>query len=71
MLEGPIPATRKILERNGMTIADIDYVEINEAFAPVVAAWRREHEPGHGRASTRAAARWRSATRSARPARGC
>ena len=45
MLEGPIPATRKILDRNGMTIDDIDLFEVNEAFAPVVAAWRREHEP--------------------------
>ncbi|HWC27361.1 MAG TPA: thiolase family protein [Solirubrobacteraceae bacterium] len=45
MLTGPIPATRKLLERNGMTIGDVDLVEINEAFAPVVAAWRREIEP--------------------------
>jgi acetyl-CoA acetyltransferase family protein len=45
MLEGPIPATRKILERNGMKIGDIDLIEINEAFAPVVAAWRRELDP--------------------------
>ncbi|HXN38048.1 MAG TPA: thiolase family protein [Solirubrobacteraceae bacterium] len=45
MLEGPIPATRKILQRNGMQIGDIDLIEINEAFAPVVAAWRRELEP--------------------------
>src|SRR6476469_4477716 len=45
MLEGPIPATRKILERNGMTINDFDLIEINEAFAPVVAAWRRVHSP--------------------------
>jgi len=45
MLEGPIPATTKILERNGMKIDDIDLIEINEAFAPVVAAWRREHNP--------------------------
>ena len=42
MLTGPIPATRKILERNGMTMDDIYLVEINEAFAPVVAAWQRE-----------------------------
>jgi len=42
MLTGPIPATRKLLGRNGMTIDDIDLVEINEAFAPVVAAWQRE-----------------------------
>jgi acetyl-CoA acyltransferase len=45
MLTGPIPATRKLLERNGMTIGDIDLVEINEAFAPVVLAWQRELEP--------------------------
>jgi acetyl-CoA acyltransferase len=35
MLTGPIPATQKILRRTGMTINDIDLVEINEAFAPV------------------------------------
>jgi len=45
MLTGPIPATKKLLERNGMTMDDIDLVEINEAFAPVVAAWQRELEP--------------------------
>jgi acetyl-CoA acyltransferase len=45
MLTGPIPATRKLLERNGMAIEDIDLVEINEAFAPVVAAWQRELRP--------------------------
>jgi acetyl-CoA acyltransferase len=45
MLTGPIPATRKILERNGMTLGDIDLIEINEAFASVVAAWERELEP--------------------------
>jgi acetyl-CoA acyltransferase len=45
MLTGPIPATRKLLERNAMTMEDIDLVEINEAFASVVAAWRRELDP--------------------------
>ncbi len=45
MLTGPIPATKKLLERNGMIMDDIDLVEINEAFASVVAAWRRELEP--------------------------
>ncbi|MGI8630999.1 MAG: thiolase family protein [Solirubrobacterales bacterium] len=45
MLTGPIPATEQILERNGMTINDIDLFEVNEAFASVVAAWRREHDP--------------------------
>ena len=45
MLTGPIPATRKLLERNAMSMNDIDLVEINEAFASVVGAWRRELEP--------------------------
>jgi acetyl-CoA acetyltransferase family protein len=45
MLTGPIPATRKILDRNGMTIDDLDLIEINEAFASVVAAWERELDP--------------------------
>ena len=42
MLTGPIPATRKALDSAGLTIDDIDLFEINEAFASVVAAWRRE-----------------------------
>jgi acetyl-CoA acetyltransferase family protein len=45
MLTGPIPATRKLLERNAMAIGDLDLIEINEAFAPVVAAWQRELQP--------------------------
>jgi len=45
MLTGPIPATRKLLERNGMTVGDVDRFEVNEAFASVVAAWRRELDP--------------------------
>jgi acetyl-CoA acetyltransferase family protein len=45
MLTGPIPATRKLLQRNKMSIGDVDVFEVNEAFAPVVAAWRRELEP--------------------------
>ena len=45
MLTGPIPATHKLLERNGMTIDDLDLIEINEAFASVVCAWRRELKP--------------------------
>jgi acetyl-CoA acyltransferase len=45
MLTGPIPATRKLLDRNGMQISDVDLIEINEAFASVIAAWRREVEP--------------------------
>jgi acetyl-CoA acyltransferase len=45
MLTGPIPATRKILERNRLTMDDIDVVEVNEAFASVIGAWSRELEP--------------------------
>jgi acetyl-CoA acyltransferase len=56
MLTGPIPATRKILERNAMTIGDFDYIEINEAFAPVVAAWAREHAPDMDRVNPRGGA---------------
>ncbi|MEV5829717.1 acetyl-CoA C-acyltransferase [Spirillospora sp. NPDC052242] len=44
LLTGPIPATEAILERNGLTLDDIDVVEINEAFASVVLAWQREHK---------------------------
>lgn len=42
MLDGPIPATRKVLEKSGLTAADIDLFEVNEAFAPVVLAWQKE-----------------------------
>jgi acetyl-CoA C-acetyltransferase len=42
MLEGPIPATRKLLERTGLTMDDIDVFEINEAFASVVLAWQQQ-----------------------------
>jgi len=42
MLTGPIPATAYALERCGMTLDDMDLVEINEAFAPVVLAWQKE-----------------------------
>jgi acetyl-CoA C-acetyltransferase len=42
MLSGPIPATEKVLDRAGLSIEDIDLIEINEAFASVVLAWQRE-----------------------------
>lgn len=42
MLTGPIPATRYALDKTGLSIDDIDTVEINEAFAPVVMAWLKE-----------------------------
>ena len=42
MLTGPIPATKKALEKAGLSLEDIDLVEINEAFASVVLAWKKE-----------------------------
>jgi acetyl-CoA acetyltransferase family protein len=42
MLTGPIPATRKVLQRAGMSVDDIDLFEVNEAFAPVCLAWQEE-----------------------------
>ncbi len=42
MLTAPIPATQKVLASGGLTMDDIDVVEINEAFASVIAAWQRE-----------------------------
>lgn len=41
MLEGPIPATEKVLEKAGMTLGDIDLFEVNEAFGSVPLAWAR------------------------------
>ena len=45
MLTGPIPATQQILARAGLTMDEIDLFEVNEAFAPVVLAWKRELHP--------------------------
>ena len=42
MLTGPIPATRKVLQRAGLSTSDIDLFEVNEAFAPVCLAWQEE-----------------------------
>jgi acetyl-CoA acyltransferase len=42
MLTGPIPATRRILERSGLSMDDLDAYEVNEAFASVPLAWTRE-----------------------------
>src|SRR5207237_9812238 len=42
MLTAPIPATACALERTGMSLDDMDLVEINEAFASVVLAWQQE-----------------------------
>jgi acetyl-CoA acetyltransferase family protein len=45
MLTGPIPATRKLLQRNNLSVDDIDLFEVNEAFSSVVLAWQRELLP--------------------------
>jgi acetyl-CoA C-acetyltransferase len=45
MLEGPIPASRKLLERAGLSVEDIDTFEVNEAFASVVLAWAQQLQP--------------------------
>jgi len=42
MLTGPIPATARVLARSGLAVEDLDLVEVNEAFVPVVLAWQRE-----------------------------
>lgn len=49
LLDGPIVATRKLLRRAGMSVADIDLYEINEAFAAVVLAWRCAYDADPGR----------------------
>lgn len=45
MLEGPIPATEKVLQKAGLTVDDIDVFEINEAFASVVLSWKSQLNP--------------------------
>ena len=45
MLTAPIPATEKVLDRAGMTLDQMDLIEINEAFASVVLAWEKELKP--------------------------
>jgi len=45
MLDGPIPATRLVLKKAGLTLEDMDVIEINEAFASVVLAWAKELQP--------------------------
>ncbi|PZM89706.1 MAG: steroid 3-ketoacyl-CoA thiolase, partial [Actinobacteria bacterium] len=44
MLTAPIPATRRLLQRSGMSLSDIDHIEVNEAFAPVPLAWLAEFD---------------------------
>ena len=49
MLKGPIPSTARVLRKAGMALGDVDLFEVNEAFAPVVLAWQREHDPDMSR----------------------
>jgi acetyl-CoA acyltransferase len=56
MLEGPIPATERLLQRNGLAIGDIDRFEVNEAFASVVLAWEKACAPDMERVNTRGGA---------------
>jgi acetyl-CoA C-acetyltransferase len=49
MLTAPIPATRRALEKAGMTLGQVDLVEINEAFASVVLAWEKELGADHAK----------------------
>ncbi len=48
-LDGPIAATERVLRRSGMSIADIDIFEVNEAFASVVLSWMSVHQPDQDR----------------------
>jgi acetyl-CoA acyltransferase len=56
MLTGPIQATKRILEKTGMSIQDMDAVEINEAFASVVLAWENEIKPDMDKVNQRGGA---------------
>jgi acetyl-CoA acyltransferase len=56
MLTGPIPATRRILERTGLGLDDFDAFEVNEAFASVPLAWAKEFGIEHGRLNPRGGA---------------
>ena len=68
MLTGPAPASKKALAKAGLTIDDIDLIEINEAFAAVVLRFVARHGRSTWTRSTSTAARSRWATRWARPA---
>ena len=45
LLDGPVDATRKVLDRSGMAMSDFDLFEVNEAFASVVLSWAQVHKP--------------------------
>lgn len=56
MLTGVIPVTKKVLEKAGLTIDDMDVIEINEAFASVIKAWEAEINPDMSRVNPRGGA---------------
>jgi len=56
MLTAPIPATRRVLAKTGMKLDDIGHYEINEAFAPVPLAWRKEFAADMARLNPRGGA---------------
>jgi acetyl-CoA acyltransferase len=56
MLTGPIPATRRLLQRTGVSLADVGAIEVNEAFASVPLAWQREFGVDEGRLNPRGGA---------------
>jgi len=56
MLTGVIPATRKVLKKAGLTLDQMDLIEINEAFASVVKAWEKELEPDMSKVNVRGGA---------------
>ncbi|MBI0579222.1 thiolase family protein [Neobacillus cucumis] len=56
MLTGPIPATKRILEKAGLTVEDIDIFECNEAFASVALAWAKEMNPDLNKVNPRGGA---------------
>ena len=55
-LDGPIAATERVLQRSGMSIADIDIFEVNEAFASVVLSWMSVHGPDPDRVNVKGGA---------------
>ena len=58
LLDGPVDATHKILQRSAMSMADFDIFEINEAFASVVLSWAQVHKPDLDRVNVNGGIRW-------------
>jgi acetyl-CoA C-acetyltransferase len=69
MLNAPVPSARKILERAGMTIDDVDLFEVNEAFAVVSEKFMRDLDLDGDKVNVNGGGRWPSGIRSAPPER--